>query len=153
MTKFKICIDTKSNNFIEEISKQGNLLSQFYISINEWVFPSRSWLDFPVIVLNWWIEGYINLFKQTNPIENSFMNGPYEFTSSIIGKNVELKFFQTTKLGNQEVGSYCILLNDYRAALIQATNNLLKAIEQESFSNSDIEQLKDLFYQISSHRN
>lgn len=142
MSKFKIFVDTSSARFFQEIEKQRNILCNFYISLDDWIFPSLDWLDFPVIVLGWWLEGYINSLKG-EIVENSFMNGPFGFTSVIEQKSIKFDFFQETKLGRKFIASYTnVSVKDYEKELLRVTNNLLTSLEKESLLNQDIQNLK-----------
>lgn len=146
MERFAIHVDTTSSRFIEEVRTGGNIFCNFYILVNEWAYPSNTWQDFPVIVLTWWIEGYLKLCRAGTPVVNSFMNGPFEFVSTIEKENVILTFRQRTITGVIEMGSPSVLrLYEYKSGLIEAAEQLLKAMEGHAASGQDLDNLKGIF--------
>jgi hypothetical protein len=49
-------------------------------------YPDAAWSDFPVILLNWWIDAYLELaISDIDEVKWSFMDGPY---GVILSKNV-----------------------------------------------------------------
>src|SRR5690349_21327030 len=92
MSIFRMFVDTSSEKFAESASSGGNILCTTYIEASNNAFPSDSWLDFPVIVLSWWLDGYLNMAEENTPVENDFMNGPYEFVCMPHGDEVSITF-------------------------------------------------------------
>ena len=143
MARFTIHVDTASQRFIREVRAGGNILCTLYILVDNWPFPSDSWLDFPVIVLSWWLEGCLEMYKVDEPIENSFMNGPFEFTSLKDGESVRLTFTKRTLAGAIELRPPVrILLDEYRNELVRTTQELLDALDKYSASGQDVDNLR-----------
>ncbi len=63
MTKIDIEVDTDSDRFKREVARNGNPLSQIALVYEDDAFPSRDWLDFPVVVLAWWLKDYFKLIR------------------------------------------------------------------------------------------
>jgi len=125
------------------VRKGGNILCNFYITFNDTSFPSDPWLDFPVIVLDWWLEGYLTLRRTGRSVENSFMNGPFEFTSEMKGEIIKLIFRQRTAKGTKEVGeSIELTLKEYENELIRVAELLLDVLDRLLVSGRDLDNLR-----------
>ena len=61
-----------------------NVTGDIYF-VSDWgSFPEASWNDFPVIVINWWLEGLARLDDATSSSELlSFMDGPYSIRADL----------------------------------------------------------------------
>jgi hypothetical protein len=151
MSEFIFFIDKESNHFFEEVRKNGNILCNFYLKIEQYYFPSKNWLDFPVIVLGWWLDGYRKLFEAKEPIINSLMNGPYGFTSQLIDSNsVKLCFFQRSRSGERELFTHILPIDEYKGSLIQAAEDLINVLEGRLAENKDVDQLKFILNEVRS---
>jgi hypothetical protein len=143
MDKLSICIDTHGSRFLDEAREGRNILCGFHLRIGEESFPGENWLDFPVIVLAWWLDGYIILTETTEPVENLFMNGPFEFVSRARGKVVELTFWRRTLTGRiKERSPIRLSLRDYKNSLTAAAQKLVNTLVAHSVSSPDLDKLK-----------
>jgi len=67
-------------------NNSNNITGIIYFGINDYFFPEKGWYDFPIIVLNWWLEGLKEIkYNRTKRIELNFMDGP----ASIIVKSID----------------------------------------------------------------
>ncbi|MBN3941447.1 MAG: hypothetical protein V7L21_34390 [Nostoc sp.] len=143
MTFLSISIDTTSYRFEEQVKRGGNILCNFYLEVNEIYFPDNPWLDFPVIVLKWWIDNCILLINTDGEIDNSFMNGPYEFITVKNQDSIKLSFRKRSLNNFDDIATPVeIPFSTYRQALLQAADILINALEQYSVSGRELDKLK-----------
>jgi hypothetical protein len=148
LSNFSIILDTSNPRFLKEIQAGGNILCDFRIQVNQQAFPSDPWLDFPVIVLAWWLKGYLELIKTNGPVENDFMNGPFLFVSRLIAHNVTLTLWQSTVTNRIELGSAKLALDEYRIELVRAAGHLLNELDRHSVSTPDVSNLRSVLASI-----
>jgi len=148
LNNFSIILDTSSPRFLKEIQAGGNILCDFHIRIDQQPFPSDPWLDLPVIVLTWWLKGYLELIKTNVPVENDLMNGPFLFVSRLAGDKVTLTFWQRTVVDKIEMGSADTTLHEYRTELVRAAEHLLNELDRHSVSSPDISNLRRVLNSI-----
>ena len=89
MMKFELFVDVFSERFISRAEAGGNLSVECYICLEGCSFPTVNHFDFPVIILSWWLENILALKETLQPCVNSFMDGPYSFTTAPAGDAIE----------------------------------------------------------------
>jgi hypothetical protein len=126
MNSFTVFVDSKSPSFQQQLSAGGNILCNFYIRLGRDPFPADPWLDFPVIVLTWWLLGLVKLLKAEEPVENDFMNGPYSFMTELKGDEV---IITRCKRGVVEVAQIGIPIainsQEYKEGLVESAVSLI----------------------------
>jgi hypothetical protein len=153
MADFTIFVDYQNPRFKQEIEAGKNALLNFYINIEGQPFPGNPFLDFPVIVLGWWLEGYMQLVNNGEPVENTFMNGPFEFESALNGEEVFLSFRERTRAGKREARKpITITLAEYKSGLVQASQALVDSLSQFSAGSKDIDFLKNILNSVKDQR-
>jgi hypothetical protein len=59
----------------------GNVTGVIYLELESGEFPERGWSDFPVIILGWWTEAFLQLEADNRgEVQWRFMDGPYTAT-------------------------------------------------------------------------
>jgi len=59
----------------------GNVTGVIYVELESGAFPETGWSDFPVIILSWWIEAWIQLEAPARrKVQWRFMDGPHSLT-------------------------------------------------------------------------
>ncbi len=143
---FSINVDINNISIQDQVQPKGNLQANFFIMAEGKPYPSDPWWDFPVIVLSWWLEGFKTMIQTGISVENSFMNGPFEFGSQLVGDQVRLTFWKRTRSGNVEVRpSLDLTTEQYKSGLIQAANHLIGILDKYSITGADIKNLKLAF--------
>lgn len=66
-------IHIKTDTF--NVTNTGTITGVIFIEIDNKYFPEENWNDFPVIILNWWLEKAITNIEG----EYRFMDGPFRF--------------------------------------------------------------------------
>jgi hypothetical protein len=140
---FSIVIDTDGQPFIESGRAGGNAICEIHIESENVPFPSISWRDFPIIILAWWIRGYVAIAGTAGSVGNSFMNGPYEFVSTVDQGKVAICMRRRTRTNDVEVGNTLIISErSYRNELIRAAKLLLNAVDRYAISGPDVDNLR-----------
>ncbi len=149
---FSIYVDTSSELFMREIRRGGNIRCDTHISVDSEDFPDKFFKDFPVIVLSWWIEGYVQMLEGNRVVKNSFMDGPFEFTTQKLEDVIRLDRYERKLAGNRRIGSTIeVSLQEYRNELIRVSQQLVGVLERCDVSGVDFETLKAERTRIAEH--
>ncbi len=142
MNKFSIYIDIDDPKFLSKLQAKGNASCKFYLLIDEWPFPSNSWRDFPLIVLNWWLEAFLILSKTGVAVNNNFMNGPFEYICEKRGEMVLLSFGERTLADTLEIQSAVELaFSEYKNTLVHTAEEFLAVLNSYSVFGEDLNKL------------
>ena len=58
--------------------QSGNVTGVIYLELEGAAYPERGWSDFPVIILGWWAEAWLQLEMPTRrEVQWRFMDGPH----------------------------------------------------------------------------
>ena len=59
----------------------ANVTGVVFLELQDELFPEKGWSDFPVIILGWWTEAWLQLQVSTRrEVQWRFMDGPYAVT-------------------------------------------------------------------------
>jgi hypothetical protein len=117
-----IALDTQT---FQQSRQTGNVTGVIFLELEGGAFPERGWSDFPVIVLSWWTEAWLQLEVPTRrQVQWRFMDGPY---AAILSKA------PTAGLRSSQV---C-------ASLLQAAERVVAHCEQNRMVTKDLEFLRD----------
>jgi hypothetical protein len=122
----------------------GNAPTRLYLTAgaDDVPFPADNWLDFPVIVLTWWLTDYAAMRAHGSPVSSSFMNGPYVFEISPVddGESLHVRFLRRTTDSTVDAAAPAgVRTEDYAAALLEAAESV--AVET-SPNDSDLPALR-----------
>jgi len=135
---------------MREIRRGGNIRCDTHISVDDENFPDTFFKDFPVVILSWWIEGYFQMLGEERVIKNSFMDGPFEFTTQRCGHDIWLERYERKLIGNRKLGSTVeIPLQEYHNELSRTAQHLIDMLDNLSVSGGDIDTLKAMTTRIS----
>jgi hypothetical protein len=138
---FSIAVDTQGERFRREVGAGGGVLVDCHLVIDGEPFPSSPWLDFPIVILGWWLRAHRAMRTTGEPAHNDFMNGPFAFTVTPAGEELALALLRDTKAGTDEVGRASVLPVDYEAALRNAASAVLDAVPQQP-DDTDVQTLR-----------
>lgn len=140
---FTIVVDTSSERFLSEVDAGKAVLVDLHLTIGEQVFPSAPFLDFPIIVLTWWLESLTDLSNGVKRVRNSYMSGPFEFVVENDGAMLFIACRQRTLSGERNlISAQGIPLTAYAAALISAATILLDALDRLAAAGIDVDNLR-----------
>lgn len=103
-----------------QISKTDNVTGVIFLELQQGPFPEAGWSDFPVIILGWWIEAWLQL--ETSPkrsaVQWRFMDGPYSATLTVTGAQSPDAFaFSNVKRPLLEAGEHVVAYCEQRGML------------------------------------
>ena len=59
-------------------TKLGSITGKIYVCLDEYYFPEKGWFDFALVVVTWWQDSTIKIFKSESKREKfMFMDGPF----------------------------------------------------------------------------
>jgi hypothetical protein len=112
-------------------------------------FPSADWIDFPVVVLSWWLESYLRMADSGHPQACSFMNGPFEFLTVPVGERLLIRYRRRTANGDVETRpTTSVAVAEYAGALRVAVETILTALPADDTGDSDLLRLRALLGQM-----
>jgi hypothetical protein len=110
---------------------------------NTW-FPERTWSDFPVIVLGWWLRECPGLAFGGNA-RFRFMDGPFQFNANAVGDGrVELE--SEDQRGDLPIRLVhaTVPVSHVTTLVFRAAAQVLDACARHNWSNQDTEELRVL---------
>ena len=125
------------------ITKSGTVVGPIWLHSkedSELVFPEAGWIDFPVVILGWWLREIEGLLRASS-IEAtcSFMDGPFEF---ILKKSGELRLCERRASGTIDVGTLRVSVEDFCQSLNVAASSVVAECEARGWSGVDIDYLR-----------
>jgi hypothetical protein len=110
-------------------SDQGNVTGVIFLKLESGEFPEQGWSDFPVIILGWWIEAFLQLEVHTRrEVQWRFMDGTYSATLTKVERRSS-----TVTFDYEEV----------RSSLLDAADRVVAHCEQHKMFSRDLETLRD----------
>ena len=104
-------------------------------------FPEAGWIDFPVVILGWWLEALGAL--ECGTIECSFMDGPFEFTVSDFNNTLaRVRCFGRGIEAKVPVADFQAPVSMLRASLRSAAVSALAECDRRKWTSPDVEQLR-----------
>jgi hypothetical protein len=94
-----------------------------HIEADGTVFPAAPWRDRPVVILGWWTENHVEMIRTGRAAQNSFMEGPYEFTVSPRDGFLTLTFIRRGRDHDDQLAELDIAREDYERELFRAAEN------------------------------
>jgi hypothetical protein len=73
----------------------GNVRGVIFLELHNGAFPAQGWSDFPVIILGWWIDAWLQLEVRTRrEVQWRFMDGPHIVTLTKLSRGVSTGAFE-----------------------------------------------------------
>jgi len=118
--------------------ENGNVTGVIFLKLPGGEFPEQGWSDFPVIVLGWWTQAFLELEVLTRrEVQWRFMDGPYTATLAGIQRGDS-----TGGFGYQEV----------RGALLDTAERVIAQCEQHKMYGTDLETLRGNVRQLKANK-
>jgi hypothetical protein len=115
-----------------------------HIVLDDWSFPGNTWHDVAVVILRWWIHGYLEMTHLGQPVENDFMEGPYLFTVELVHTDELIVECKRRGLTDVEIlRTARVDRHQYREQLGLAAEKLLALSAESQAGSSDWNQLRD----------
>lgn len=147
----KIGIRSKAQEMIEleldriERSKRGQIACPIYFSFEGQHFPELGWFDSPVVILNWWMNAYLNVKHGLKKrVEFLFMEGQCKLrVQFIVGGKLYIECLWGREKEEVEA-SFEVKQEDLEESLQNATSKLLKVCDDKNWESEDIKKLRVL---------
>lgn len=111
-------------------------------------FPEKSWTDFPIVVIGWWLDACESL-KSGNDAVFHFMDGPFQFNARQVGngrialESVERHGDDSSRIAQTTVPASLVI-----QTIVSAAREILAACKRKKWSDSDILQLQAMLERI-----
>ena len=77
----------------------GNVTGVIFLRLEVGDFPEKNWSDFPVIILCWWIDAWLQLETPTRrEVQWRFMDGPHSVTLTKVAGTPSTGAFEYLKV-------------------------------------------------------
>ena len=112
----------------QQIRKAGNVTGVIFLELQRGPFPEAGWSDFPVIILGWWIEAWLQLetSAQRREVQWRFMDGPYSATLTVTSAQSPDAF----------------AFSDVKDSLLAAGEHVIAHCEQHGMLSTHLEPLR-----------
>lgn len=87
----------KVNLFLEKEGLEihaSRVTGPIWIEIGDYAFPAKGWDDFPLVLLNWWIDSAASGAKS---MSFDFMDGPYRYDVKDCADGLDIIFYAGDK--------------------------------------------------------
>lgn len=123
-------------------STSGSITGPIFLRGPTGAFPEEGWLDFPVVILCWWIEGLREIESgESRSFEGSFMDGPFEFVvQSKTGLTCSVSWGQRGKAIALGIVNVSALLK----SAVAAGRVVAESCRENSWGGKDVELLEHL---------
>jgi len=119
------------------------VFSEIYFQLDGKFFPEKSWDDFVVVILNWWIGNILSIVNQKDgEVRCDFMDGPFFFKVSMFGVYFSICFVDNRSDNNKVVFQDKIHALDFMRILRKAANLVLRLAAEIKISHHDLTELK-----------
>ncbi len=104
-----------------------SVFGDFYIEINDILFPNKGWSDIISSILNMWIDNIIKLLQGDlkTRVEFDFMDGPYYFEATC-GNNDLLDIYLFSRDIKVNDAPYEISFYNFISEIISITSSMLR---------------------------
>ena len=138
---FRIILDCTTLH----MSKMGSATGNIWIDVNGTAFPEAEWSDFPITILGWWLQAYIEA-QTPHQAAMTFvlMDGPFALKLCRADDDswiVELS--ETGRRSERSNAAGSVNDGDVLRALLDAANTLLAECDRRGWVTSDVEDLRN----------
>jgi hypothetical protein len=107
-------------SFAIVVGQEAETWRDCHLEVDGAAFPAAPWRDRPVVILGWWTENHVEMLRTGRPAQNSFMEGPYEFTVSPRGEWLTIALIRRGRDEDDQLGGFELVREDYERELVRA---------------------------------
>jgi len=108
--------------------ESGNVTGVIHVELESGAFPETGWSDFPVIILSWWVEAWLQLEAPTRrEVQWRFIDGPHSLT--------------LTKVEGV-ISSDALAFARVESSLLEAAERVVSHCDQHKMFSQDLETLR-----------
>jgi hypothetical protein len=113
---------------LRQSHKGDDVTGVIFLDLQNGPFPEAGWSDFPVIILNWWIEAWLQFeaSAKRREVQWRFMDGPYSAS--------------LTATGPQSPDVFAF--SDVKGSLLKTGEHVIAHCEQHGMLSRDLETLR-----------
>ena len=116
----------------------GNVTGVIFLELQDGAFPEMGWSDFPVIVLGWWTDSWLQLEVATrSEIQWRFMDGPHSLTL-------------TKGEGSNSIGAY--EFSQVGSSLLEAAERVVAHCDKHKMFSNDLELLRSNIQRLQANK-
>lgn len=122
-------------------SQSGGLTGEVYFDFSGNHFPEEGWIDFPVVIIGWWLEA---LHSASDTYEFHFMDGPFflRFRKKRVFLLVE--GVRRSTRGNKVILLANIDRKRLRKVVEDCAKNAIQKCGEMGINNDDVEHLREM---------
>jgi hypothetical protein len=125
------------------LHKGGNITGEIWLEVAGFEFPEMHWSDFPVIILDWWLDALFKLWSEKKRRgECLFMDGSYSFEVSKEEDAFVLRCFSDTHSTKKCEWEGVIDLTELLRQVLSTASVLLKECRGRGWTTADTEVLE-----------
>ncbi|MCG3137391.1 MAG: hypothetical protein HJJLKODD_01235 [Phycisphaerae bacterium] len=132
-----------------ELTGDNGTVGKIWMESPDYAFPEKEWWDFPVVILQWWIEKTVALARdEETGVNCEFMDGPYAFRLSKIDEEVLScsccdRRWSDDMSPEKFIEEYHLTttLQDWMDTLYRAARKMLDHCARMNWSGKDIDRL------------
>ena len=111
-------------------SREGdNVTGVIFLELHDGAFPAKGWSDFPVIILGWWIDAWLQLeVPARREVQWRFMDGPHVVTLAKVTGDASTGTFEFSQV---------------RSSLLPAAEFVVAHCDEHKLFSRDLETLRE----------
>ncbi|MGL5255467.1 MAG: hypothetical protein ACRC76_00405 [Proteocatella sp.] len=138
--------DVKVNVALESLALTNRkaITGEIYFENMDGDFPERHWIDFVVVILNWWFEAIDRVKKATigESDEFLFMDGPYLVRGCKIDQNImRMDFIKSQLKGERSFSSMNCDVNSFGESLLITAKRVVVEINKRKWEVNELDKL------------
>jgi hypothetical protein len=107
----------------------GSVTGVIFLELRDGAFPGLGWSDFPVIILGWWIDAWLQLeVPARRKVQWLFMDGPYVATITKVTGDASTDAFEFSQA---------------RSSLLRAAERVVAHCDERKMLGRDLEVLRE----------
>jgi hypothetical protein len=120
----------------ESFQKRLNITGEIWLDLDGFSFPSKSWSDFPVIILSWWVDA-LALLRSEDRGEFLFMDGPHHFEVMRNADRYLLRCFNHSHDTEECVWSNSINRDELFSSVLSSATTVVRECRERGWVTAD----------------
>lgn len=136
-----------------QLGMGGNVTGEIYFTSDAEYYPEKGWNDFPIIVLAWWINSFLQFKKRrASTLEFDFMDGPYRLMGIPQDEYIQF-YFEKCRTDESLRIPICITTEEgLKSELLRACRKLLRSASLAEIPSDKTVGLRELFDELKNTR-